>query len=203
MAQTMTPSERATTAGQIDKAVGLYRAMLEKHAPEFDSTAVQTVLGQTELASEQFGVFRKRIQAISDMIIHHVKVNRTRTPQAVLQATGRKQYVTEKVVESMPRGEGEEADIYFFKLGRYISDADLDKEYELRGLKPADPYSLAAVNEEDPAFADENPNSTHWKDADGNWCYAAFRRWYGERVVSVNHPYEEWDGGGWFAGLRK
>ena len=37
---------------------------------------------------------------------------------------------------------------------RQISDADLDAEYEKRGLKPADPYSLVAVNEADPAFAE-------------------------------------------------
>jgi hypothetical protein len=147
---------------------------------------------------------RKRVEAVSSMIVRHVKVNRNRTPQQVLDATGRKQYTDSKVVKAMPRGEDDETDVHFFKLGRYVSDADLEKEYELRGLKPADPYSLAAVNEADPAFADEYPNGTHWKDTSGNWCYAAFGRWSDdERYVSVYRNDCGWDGDWWFAGLRK
>ena len=130
-----------------------------------------------------------------------VKVDRTRTPQAVLDATGRKQYTDNDVVATMPRGTDEEVKIVFFKLGRYISDVDLDKEYESRGLKPADPYSLAAVNEDDPAFADEHPNATHWKDADGNWCHAAFRLWHVERGVGVYRYGLGWYDYWWFAGL--
>lgn len=38
----------------------------------------------------------------------------------------------------------------------HINDAHLEKEYELRGLKSADPYSQSAVNEVDPAFADDH-----------------------------------------------
>lgn len=211
MGKTMTPSaveSRQATAGQIDKAVANYRALLEKHSQEFDSSAVQVVLGQSELAGEMLAVFRKRVEAVSDMIVRRVKVNRTRNPQEVLDATGRKQYTDRKVVDSMPKGEGEEVEVVFFKpdLTRrngYISDADLDKEYELRGLKPADPYSVAAVNETDPAFADEKPHGTHWKNADGNWCFAAFDHWRDERHVSVDRIDHGWDVSWWFGGLRK
>lgn len=59
--KTMTPS---TTGPQIDKAVANYRAMLEKFAPQFPADAVQKVLGQSELADEQFKVFRRRIEAL-------------------------------------------------------------------------------------------------------------------------------------------
>jgi hypothetical protein len=79
-----------------------------------------------------------------------------------------------KVVDAMPKGKGDEAEIVFFKPDLFqrhgfISDDDLDKEYKLRGLKPADPISVAAVNQDNPAFADDKPNGTHWKDANGNW----------------------------------
>jgi hypothetical protein len=122
-----------------------------------------------------------------------------------ISATGRKQYLNDSVVASIPQGEGDEAeDMIFFKLGRNINDADLEKEYDLRGLKPADLYALAAVNESDPAFADKHPNGTPWKDADGEWCYAAFLRWYDdERSVSVNRSIGGWVGVWWFAGIRK
>lgn len=207
MAKTMTPSagssKKKTTAGQIDKAVANYRALLEKHSGEFDTEAVQTVLGQSELAGEQLAVFRHRVEAVSNLIVRRVKVNRSRTPQVVLEATGRKLYVNDNVVATMPHGEGEETDVYFFKVSRYLSDAALEKEYELWGLKPADPYSQAAVNEDDSSFADDHPNGTHWQDADGQWCYAAFRRWLGGRSVVVRRLDDVWSDGWWFAGLRK
>jgi hypothetical protein len=198
----VTPS-KPTTAGQIDKAVATYRALLEKHAGEFNAEAVQTVLGQPELANDQLAIFRKRVEAVSDLLVRTVKVDRTRTPKKALDATGRTQYTTDSVVKAMPKGEGEETEVVFFKIGRYVSDADLDKEYELRGLKPADPYSLAAVNEADPAFADEHPNGTHWKDADDNWCFATFHRWGGGRGVDVYRLGSGWRGDWFFAGLRK
>lgn len=203
--QTMTPSNetKTTTAGQIDKAVANYRALLEKHSKNFDSDAVQLVLGQSELADEQFQLFRARVEAQSNIIVRHVRVDRTRTPKEVLAATGRSQYVTDSVAKTMPKAEGEKTDVYFFRLGRSVSDDDLEKEYALRGLKPADVYSQAAVNEADPAFADKTPNGTHWKDEDGNWCFAAFGLWNVGRSVGVRRSGSGWHGYWWFAGLRK
>ncbi len=209
MEKTMTPSAdsasdtKTTTAGQITKAVANYRALLEKYAEEFPAEAVQTVLGQSELASEQFAVLRRRIEVVSNMIVRRVKVNRTRKPQEVLDATGRKQYTNRAVVDGMSQGEGDEAEVVFFNLGRYVTDTELEKEYEMRGLVPADPYSLAAVNEADPAFADEKPNGTHWQDSDGQWCCAAFYRWDGGRYVGVRRNVNDWDDHWWFAGRRK
>lgn len=205
--KTMTPSVAPSmTDGQIDKAVATYRAMLCKHRSELGSDAVQHVLGQPEYVAAQVAVLHERVEAVSDLVVCHVSVNRTRTPLEAINATGRAKYLDDNVVATMPQGEGDEADVIFFKLGRNISDADLDKEYNLRGLKPADPCSLAAVNEADPALADEHPNGTHWKDVDGRYCYAAFDRWSGgARFVLVRRG----DGDGdwrddWsFAGVRK
>ena len=135
-------------------------------------------------------------------------VNRSRSQQEALEATGRAQYTDRKVVDAMPKGEGNEVEVLFFKpdlsnRNSFISDDDLEKEFDLRGLKPADPISVAAVNEADPAFADEKPHGTHWKDAKGNWCYATFDRWYGKRKVSVYRNARGWDDRWWFAGVRK
>ncbi|MFI5260554.1 MAG: hypothetical protein ACHQU0_02050 [Candidatus Paceibacteria bacterium] len=202
---TMTPSAAPSmTDGQIDKAVATYRAMLTKHRSELGSDAVQHALGQPEYVAAQVAVLRERVEAVSDLIVRHVVVNRTRTPMEAINATGRTKYCNDDVVASMPQGEGDEADVIFFKLGRDISNADLDREYDLRDLKPADPYSLAAVNEADPAFADERPNGTQWKDADGKYCYAAFGRWLdGERCVDVFRSDNDWNDSWCFAGVRK
>jgi hypothetical protein len=155
------------------------------------------------IIDEMVAVIRKHVEANSDLIVRRVPVDRTRSPKAAFEATTRKLYLNDSVVAAMPRGEGEEAEVVFFKVGRYVSDADLDKEYELRGLTPADPYSQAAVNEADPAFADDRPNGTHWKDSSGKWCYAFFRRWSDEREVGVYRNDGGWNDGWWFAGLRK
>lgn len=209
MAQTMTPSgteSKTMTEGQITKAVGLYRALLEKHASEFDSGVVQSVLGDPQLAGEMFGVFRQRVEArASEVVRRATGVDRTLSPAdliAKVVATGRTEYVDEKVVKTMPKGEGDEPEVVFFKIGRFITDDDLEREYEKRGLVPVDPYSLATINMNDPAFDDERPNATHWKDSKG-WCYAMFSRLGGGRKVGVDRSDSGWGDLLWFAGARK
>jgi len=155
------------------------------------------------LVDEFVGSVRRRVEAISDLLTRCVAVNRNHTPQDMLDATGRNQYTDKGVVEAMPRGSGDEVEVVFFKVGRYVSDAELHKEYELRGLVPVDPFSLGAVNEADPAFADEHPNGTHWKDANDRWCYATFGRWVDERSVGVRRDDDDWHDHWWFAGVRK
>lgn len=202
MAKTVTASN--ITDGQIDNVVAKLRDALRKHRGEFGSEPVQSVLGLDNLGMRLLEPFRALVEAASNLIVRIVRVNRSRTPQQALDATGCTQYTDSKVVDSMPHGSGEETEVVFFKLGRYVSDDELEKEYELRGLKPADPYSLSAVNEADPVFADANPNGTHWKDANGKWYFAAFSRWGGgERNVGVNRCGSDWFGNWWFAGVRK
>lgn len=140
----------------------------------------------------------------SDQIVRHVTVNRTRSALEAINATGRRKYFT-ALVPGVPQGEGDEVDVCFFKIGHNINDFDLDKEYDLRGLKSADLPSLAAVNEADPAFADEHPNATQWEDTDDNLGYAAFSGGIdGERRVLVGCWHRGgWDDRWWFAGVRK
>lgn len=205
MANTMTPSQESKemTERQIDKAVANYRAMLVKYAPEMDSQAVQAVLGQPELADEQLTVFRRRVEAISKMVVRRVKVvNRSRTPQKSVHATKRAEYLNDEVVNSMPRGKQEEVEVCFFLLEKFTSAADVQQALADRGLEP-DPYALAAVNEEDPSFADNHPNGTQWVDSDGNHCYLAFGGFGGGRLVDCFRNEVGWDGYWWIGGVRK
>lgn len=144
-----------------------------------------------------------RVEATSNLITRHAIVSGDRDPEQTFITTSRAQYLNSDVVKSMPRGDGTEVDVIFFKVGRRLSDSDLGKEYELRGLVPADPYSQIAVNEADLAFADDHPNATHWKDADGNWCCAAFDDWGGGPGMLIGYSDDDWLDGWWFAGLRK
>lgn len=204
MAKTITPSQKPITEGEIGKINELVSAQLRKS--KLDSGLVQEVIrtNGVELATNLVADLRCRTEAISNLIVRHVKVDRSRAPQEVLKVTGRKQYIDDDVVANMPRGEGdEEVDVVFFKLDRWVSDDELAEEYKLRDLDPCDPFSLSAINEDDPAFADEHPNGTHWKDSGGEWCYTAFSRWDDERLVVVYRLDHEWFGYWWFAGFRR
>lgn len=202
MTKVVTPS--SITPGQIGKIQELLAADLRK-SEGLPSEFVQQII-ETQgdsLVAELVSAICRRVEAVSNLVVRRVKVDRSRTPQQILDATGRRQYTDPGVVKAMPRGEGEEAEVHFFRLGRYVSDDDLVQEFDLRGLKPTDPYSLAVVNEADPVFADNYPNDTHWKDSKGNWCYIAFDRWDGERIVLVLRTAKAWDDSWWFAGSRK
>lgn len=206
MAKTVTASPM--TDGQIENVVAKLRDALRKHRNEFGSESVQQVLGVENLGMELLAPFRQRVEAVSNLIVRRVKVNRTRTPQAALDATGRKQYTDQAVVDAMPRGEGDEAEVVFFKpdascyKNGLISMAEVDRQYELRGLVP-DPYATEAVNEADSAFADLHPNAVQWQAAGGGWCCAAFDGWHGERDVDVNRRGSDWSDGWEFSGVRK
>ncbi|MDP3763101.1 MAG: hypothetical protein Q8Q92_00340 [bacterium] len=199
--KSMTPSE--ITSGQIGKVQEILGAGLRKSGLPSEPTQQVLETQGDSLIVELVAVVRKRVEAVSNMIIRRVKVDRTRTPQEMLDATGWKQYTNRDVVNAMPKGEGDEVAVHFFILGHFVSDADLDKEYELRGLKPADPYSLAQVNTDDPVFANTHPNGTHWKNTSGRWCFAAFDLWGDEHDGSVDESDDGWDDGWWFAGVRK
>jgi len=206
MTQIMTATEM--TDGQIENAVNKLRDAMRKHRSEIISDVAQQVLGVENLGMMMFSPFRERAEEVSNLIVRKAKVNRSLSQQEALEATGRAQYTDRKVVDAMPKGEGDEVEVAFFKpdlseRNGYISDDDLEKEFELRGLKPADPVSVAAVNEADPTFADEKPHGTHWKDAKGNWCCATFDRWDGKREVNVLRNGLDWSDSWWFAGVRK
>ena len=210
MTEFMTASDEVMTDGQIENAVSKLRDAIRRHRSEISSRVAQQVLGVENLGMLMFAVFRRRVEAVSNLI-RRVKVNRTCTPQEALDATGRTQYTDATVVENMPKGVGEEAEVIFFKpepseytRSGFMSDDDLEKCFERRVLTSADPYSVAAVNEADSAFADKMPHGTHWKDAEGKWCFAAFHQWSrAERYVDVRRSDDGWRDRWWFAGLRK
>jgi len=200
----VTPSKTITNE-QIGKINDLATAQLRKSG--LPSDFVQEVLKTQggELATNLVADLQRRVEAISDLIVRRVTVDRSLTPQDALKAIiGRNQYTDNDVIATMPQGKGKDVEIVFFKLDRYISDDELDKEHELRGTVPADPHELVAFNAANPEFADDHPNGTHWKNANDNWCYIAFHRWYdGGRHVNVHRHRHKWDDYWWFAGRRK
>ena len=202
-----TDTDLGMTEGQIGKVCEMIAAALRKGRKNFRSNAVQNVIEnhgsklQEEMTKATTTVFENIATWASNIITRIVKVNRSRSPKDMVKALSRSEYTISSVVKTIPKGEGEGVTVEFFKLDRWMRDNDLALEYEKRGLTP-DPYAQAAVNEADPGFANEHPNGTHWKDEDGSWCYLAFSRGGGERVVHVGRRHG-WSGHWWFGGVRK
>jgi hypothetical protein len=206
-ARTQSESITGGQIGQINDRLGT--KLRESGLP---SAGVQNVLAAPGGAAidEMVAVLRKHVEANSDLIVRIVSVNRARSGNEALKATSRNLYVSNDVVKAMPNGQGDQIELVFFKPKSeeytrpgFMSDDDLEKALALRNLDAADPFSIAAHNEVDPAFADERPNATHWKDGNDRWCYAAFGRWRDERDVGVNRSDGGWRDGWWFVGVRK
>jgi len=203
MAETMTASQTQSeiTDGQIENACSKLRDALRKHRNEITSEAAQSALGVENIGMMMFAPFREQAEMLSEMIVLRIKVNRVRTPQEMLNATGRTQYADCEIVDTMPRNGGDEVDVCFFPLRKFTSVENVQKLIEQHGLKP-DPYAVGAVNEADPAFADSHPNGTQWVDSKGKHCYAVFYRWDGVRHVSVGRDEGDWAGRWWVGGVR-
>lgn len=102
-----------------------------------------------------------------------VRVDYTRTPTEALKATQIGKVEAGNILLGMPasdQGVKESVKVVFFRPDKdIVTNEDLAKEYEKRGLKP-DPYAVAAVNELNPDFSDKCPNATYWTDSQGKYC---------------------------------
>ena len=113
MANTVAPiiEVETITTEQLGRASDRFIAKCRKSAASLPKFASQQVLEDEgdELAQEMFEAFRKRVERRSKMIVRHVRVNCDLTPMQMVDATGRKKNINEKVLETMPRqGTGNE-----------------------------------------------------------------------------------------------
>ena len=179
---------------------------------------------QKGVADDQLGQYYRRVSAIADRLgkslsfqfvmdmlqrihdgfVRRVRVDRTRTPVQIIDATGRfRGYIDEKVLAEMPLAGREEDDVIVFELDYDPTVDELDREYESRDLKP-DPSALAQAMTDDPAFADERPIAVYWRNSNGQACYAIFVRWEDDgRGVHVGCSDDRWSRSSRFAGVRK
>lgn len=149
------------------------------------------------LTAECAALVQKRVELMSRIIIRRVKVDRTRSPEEVVNATDRTQYVNKDVLATMPKGEGDEVDVWFVPTEGRVPVSETLAFLAQYGLVP-DPRAQAAVNEEDPSFADQHPNGTQW----GDNCYLAFGGGrHGKRGVDCDRFDDGWLGIWWLEGV--
>jgi hypothetical protein len=140
-------------------------------------------------------------------VILHVRIKRgKRTPQQLLDLTGRQPSTNSEVVSTMSLIEREaedweEFDFEMFKVGKQISDAQVVKERTKRS-STRDLEVQMLINAAFPEFADQHPNGDSWQDADGNWCFAYFYRSGDGRCVSVDRSSDGWFDNYWFGGRK-
>ncbi len=136
-----------------------------------------------------------------EMISRVVKLNRFFTISTALESTCRNLLFNFEDVRHLPRCSGEEVEVFFFWIDTQMTNEELAQEYEKRGLKPADLYSLAKVNQDYPDFSEKYPNATCWKH--GTKWYRLFfpRREQADCRLSCceNKLMVFW----WIAGVRK
>ncbi len=207
----MTPMEEKTIAtietitdAQIGRISDRFKERCRKNAVSLLKNLTQQVIEDEgdQLAQEMFEALRKRVETRSNMIVRHAKVNREQSPIQAIDAAGCVMYINNNVLANMPGKGEEEVDVYFFKVGRFVSVVQLDREYERRGLVP-DLYAQAQVNADDPAFADTHPNGTQWDNKNGYASSIAFYRRGDERRVRVERHDEGWRKIWWFGGVSK
>jgi hypothetical protein len=207
MDKTLPPSVvEVVTTEQLGRAADRFITKCRKNEASLPKNLSQQVLEEEgdQLAQEMFDAFRKRVERRSKMIVRRVTVNRVLTPEQMIEATGRRQYVDKNILETMPRnGAGiEEVDVYFFNPGRYLTIDEQERELAAMGLDP-DYYAQIQVNIDDPLFADEHPNGAQWYKKDKQASFFAFSRDGDGRHVGVYRYGLGWDGCWWFAGVRK
>ncbi len=151
------------------------------------------------------------------MMIHSrrmVTVNWNRNLLQALEATGRRvtscQDELEKCARNMPviKARSGEFEVAFFFLDYFPLEEELEREYASRGLIPVDPYSLAAVYEDNPFFAPAFQCESYWNDQNGHRCHIQFHQRYGLIDVEVGHSgpraqYPERHTDVMFAGMHK
>src|SRR3989338_4359836 len=142
MTKIMIASEEFMTDGQIDNLANKLRDAARKYRKQFGKGHAQDVLELENIGMELLAPFRSRVEAVSSMIVRPgITVDRKRSSKAALKATGRNLYVDDAVVEIMPRGEGEEVEMIFFKpeascydSNGLISRGEVKRQCEMRSL---------------------------------------------------------------------
>jgi hypothetical protein len=210
----MTPTKVApiavepTTIEQFGRAADRFSTYGRKNAGLLPKHLTQQVLEDEGdvLAEEMFKVLQERVERRSKIIVRRTTVNRDQTPEQMINATGRKQFLDEggKTLKTLPRQDTgiEVVELYFFNPGRYLTRDEQEQELATYGLVP-DYCAQIQVNIDDPSFADEHPNGAQWDNKDGQASFVAFGRWNVERHVYVLRVARGWRDVWWFAGRRK
>jgi hypothetical protein len=128
-----------------------------------------------------------------------MKIDRKKSIEQLIKKLGYKEYIDENILKTLKNKGPKEGEIEFFTLGKYVSNTELLKEYETRGLTP----DLGATI----TYLIENPQVLDEKKYIGiqleDNSFAAFFRWDDGRYVYVRRIGHVWFDFWWFIGVKK
>ncbi len=182
----MPTEDRQWAIQNTEEAIGLFAEAVKNR----NGKATETKKADTSLIAPN------GIELPEGTVIRRTRVDPMRTPQEVIAATGRKPYVNDCVLATMPQSEGGEIDVYFLPTKRFMPMKEVTAFLAQYGLV-SNPRAQASANEDNPAFADKYPNGSQW----GNNCYLTFGRWSGDRGVRCRRDDGGWSGGWFLSGV--
>lgn len=202
------PGSRGMSLSQVSTIGELVK--LELRRRQFSSILARRVVDGPvgKLLAKKFADdFYVWMHIYNSLIVKTVRVDRQAEPQGmVLDLNAQGSSLNAIVVEEMPTGVGSKVDVHLFSIpnvGGFITRAKIADYMGVLGLKPADPYSLAAVYRDHPRFVYGKPCRTDWEDRNKQHCYMAFEVREGGVHVIVEHEMDEIDDNWWFAGVPK
>jgi hypothetical protein len=190
-------TDTLVTEAQIREAGEKIRAELVKLSlPSWYIEKLITINAK-KVAQSLDEVFQGCVGMFNEVIVRKVKVDRNRTSEQVLAATGKR--VT--IAGNMPNGAGEEVDVFFFPITKSPDKYTIYWGLKLHGLK-ADPYAVAQVNIDDPEFATTHPNGTLWErnpnsGSNSDWSHLQVTA----EFVEVSISWQRWHGEWWIGGV--
>lgn len=108
------------------------------------------------------------------------------------------EYIDDEVADSI-KSSGITGEVELFKLNRYATPAELQTEYEKRGLVP-DFFAVIDWMKENPKELDEKKYIAVQQSDNSD---LTFNRWDDGRRVSCGRDGHGWRVGWWFSGVRK
>lgn len=140
---------------------------------------------------------------INRLIVRHTIIDLSISSKQALIRKGRVIYTTNPLeIASMISGNRTAEKVIFLPGDSWESDNERDTWLGSMNLKFCDPHTLAKVNEDDPAFADDFPNMTYWEDGDHKY-QITFCNWEGERQVGIFSSCSISSEGCWIATVSK
>lgn len=176
-----------------------------------EEAVAELLKNEDHLVNELLSVIRTRAEAIGDLLVRKVPKSIDTTYFVVPEQTNEWWPGFVRVLPPIRAVTGDY--VYFFRVRQTkhhdMADDEVEREYRKRELIPIDPRTLAAINQNGPAFRKRFVNGTHWKDAHGEWCYVNFwgdLQGAGHSIHSLdwkgtdNNP-RAWMPDTWFAGV--
>ncbi len=208
MAQARTQSGDISS-GQIGQIQDRLGTTLRNSGLRRDS--VQRVLSTRRadlMHREMFALVRRHVEEGEEEIVRRVRPAYDLLISQIVAQLGWGCLQAECVPKT-PKDDLVEADVVLLKISllqrsNYVSFEDLAAEVDAHGLKPADPYAVLAINQDDPRLPSTHPNSTFWKDEQGLWRTMVVRNVVDRGPTISFHVNDNvWRGTWWMACVLK